>query len=285
MTAHPYFGCKAALATAHGKAAAIAPVLRSRLDIEVVVPAGLDTDSLGTFTGEIARGGTMEDALVRKAQLGLAATDLTLGIASEGSYGPHPNIPFIGVGLEQMILIDTVLGHRIKESLFDDRPVFESAEVEDLAALKPFIERSRFPSHAAIVRPLERADPERLFKGLQRIEDFENAVRLCIEASPARRALVQTDMRAHMNPTRMQTIARLADRFVDRLLSLCPMCDAPGYGRTGTRTGLPCMDCRWPTELVRDEIYGCRACGETETRPRSDGLRVTGPQNCPNCNP
>jgi hypothetical protein len=285
MTAHPYRGCRAVLATAHGKAEAIAPAMKLRLDIEVVVPAGLDTDSLGTYSGEVARIGTMEDALVRKAHVGLEAANLTLGIASEGSYGPHPHFPFIGAGLEQMILIDAVRGYRIQESLFEDRPVFETAEVADLAEINPFIERSRFPSHAAIVQPIGVSTNDMLFKGLQGLEDLEQAVRRCIEASPDGRARIQTDMRAHMNPTRMNTITRLAGRFTDRLLSLCPKCDAPGFGRTGVMKGLPCTECGWPTELVREEIHSCHACGETEMRPRSDGLLATGPRNCPNCNP
>ena len=273
------------LATAHGKSDAIAPVLKARLAIEIVVPDGLDTDSLGTFSGEVVRAGTVEETLVRKAHLGIDAADLTLGIASEGSYGPHPHLPFLGAGLEQIVLIDTVLGYHIYESLFEDRPVFESAEVADLAGMKPFMERSRFPSHAAIVQPVDRGADDLVFKGLQRLEDLEQAVRVCIEASPERRALIQTDMRAHMNPTRMQTIARLTERFADRLLSLCPMCDAPGYGRTGVVKGLVCSGCGWPTDRVREEIYSCHACRETETRPRSDGLRATDPRNCPNCNP
>ena len=285
VTEHPYRGCKVSLATAHGKAAAIAPVLKARLAIELVVPGGLDTDSLGTFSGEIPRAGTAGATLERKAQLGLEATDLTLGIASEGSYGPHPHFPFIGAGVEQMILIDTVLGNRVLESVLDDRPVFESAEVADIGDLTSFIEQSQFPSHAAVVQPAGRPASPLMFKGLQSLPDLERAVRLCAEASPDGRALVQTDMRDHMNPTRMRTIARLADRFANRLLSLCPMCDAPGYGRTGVVNGLKCHDCGTPTALVCDEIFSCFVCGEKETRPRSDGLRAADPRNCPDCNP
>jgi len=285
MAAHLYHGRRAVLATAHGKAAAIAPVMKARLGLEIEVPAGLDTDSLGTFSGEVARFGTMEETLERKAQLGLEAVDLTLGIASEGSYGPHPHLPFLGAGLERMMLLDTVLGYRIQESLFEDSPVFESAEIANLAELKPFIERSRFPSHAAIASPVGAGSAAITFKGLRSVDELHHAVRVSLEASPDRRALVQTDMRAHMNPTRMQTIAKLAERLADRLLTLCSVCDAPGYGRTGVSIGLPCSDCGWPTELVREEIFGCHACGATATRPRSDGLRATGPRNCPNCNP
>jgi hypothetical protein len=285
MNGHPYLACKVVLATAHGKADAIGPVMKARLGIEVVVPEDLDTDSLGTFSGDVPRPGTIEETLVRKAHLGLEATDLTLAIASEGSYGPHPHIPFLGAGVEQMILIDTIFGHRILESLVEDNPVFENAEIAELAELHPFIERSQFPSHALMVRPTGIQSASTIFKGLRRLEDLQGAVQTCIGVSPQGRALVQSDMRAHMNPTRMQSIARLANRLADRILALCPFCDAPGYGRTGIRKGLPCSECGWPTEMVREEVYGCQACDRTESRPRSDGLIATGPRNCPNCNP
>jgi len=52
---------RAALRTMHGKAAAIAPPL-ARLGITLVVPKGLDTDRFGTFTAEVPRKGTMDDA-------------------------------------------------------------------------------------------------------------------------------------------------------------------------------------------------------------------------------
>ena len=285
MPDHPYRGRMMALATAHAKGEAIAPVLAARLGIRLIVPPRLDTDRLGTFSGEIERPGTVDEVLARKTELGLAATGLGCAIASEGSYGPHPHMPFLAAGMEHIVLIDAKRGHRIQESLFDDHPVYETVEVNDPAALTGFIASSRFPSHAAIVQPAGAKCTNLTFKGIRDRDALDHAVRQCIEASPQRTAQVQTDMRAHMNPTRMQTIARLADRFAERLLALCPACAVPGYGRTGVLRGLPCADCGWPTDLVRAEVHGCAACGHAETRPRSDGLRETQPRNCPDCNP
>jgi len=282
---HPYRGRQAVLATAHGKEFAIAPVMKDRLGIDIVVPQGLDTDSLGTFSGEIARTDSMEVTLERKARLGLAATQLGLGIASEGSYGPHPHIPFLAAGLEQMVLIDSQSGYRIQESLVDDRPVYESAELSAPEELEPILSRCRFPEHAVIIQPLGTASHSRIFKGIRSRPELEAALTACLNASPVRRAQIQSDMRAHMNPTRMATIARLAERLADRLLALCSACNAPGFGRIGVVRGLPCSGCGWPTEFVREEKFGCHACSATEIRPRSDGLVATDPRNCPNCNP
>ena len=55
----PYAGLRAVLATMHGKDAAIVPVFQERLELSVVTPSAIDTDALGTFTGEIPRSGTI----------------------------------------------------------------------------------------------------------------------------------------------------------------------------------------------------------------------------------
>jgi hypothetical protein len=102
----PYAGRRIALATMHGKDSAIAPPLRLRVGADLVVPVGLDTDALGTFTGEIERKGTMREVAIAKARLGMVATGLQLGLASEGSYGPHSSVPFMAAGVELLALVD-----------------------------------------------------------------------------------------------------------------------------------------------------------------------------------
>ncbi|HEY0919662.1 hypothetical protein [Devosia sp.] len=82
---------RVALGTKHGKAAAIAPPL-GRAGIAVSVPAGLDADAFGTFTGEVPRLGSMLDAARAKARAACEMTGLEAGIGSEGGYGPHPSV-------------------------------------------------------------------------------------------------------------------------------------------------------------------------------------------------
>lgn len=78
------------VASNHGKESVIAPVVTDTLRATRFVPCvGLDTERFGTFTGEVARTGTMLDAALPKAtrtlELTLAAD---VAIASEGSFGP-----------------------------------------------------------------------------------------------------------------------------------------------------------------------------------------------------
>ncbi len=88
---HPtYAGQRIALLTQHGKERVIAPVLDAALGCRVERIGCYDTDQLGTFTRDIPRPGSQVDAARTKARIGMALSGLTVGIASEGSFGPDP---------------------------------------------------------------------------------------------------------------------------------------------------------------------------------------------------
>lgn len=96
---------RAALATRHGKEAIFAPAL-ARLGVEVIA-APIDTDAFGTFSGEIEREGSPLEVVERKARAAAEATGLTVGLASEGSFGTHPTVPFSIIDTELVVWVDT----------------------------------------------------------------------------------------------------------------------------------------------------------------------------------
>ena len=96
---------------------------------------------------------------------------------------------------------------------------------------------------------------------------------------------VETDMRAHVNPTRMDVIAELARQLCGRLAAECPNCNAPGWGIVRVEKGLQCEYCNLPTMLISHEIYGCVLCEHIERAPRSDGLKTASQTYCSWCNP
>ncbi len=280
-----YAGRRAVLATMHRKEQAIAPAMLSSLGLIIAPTAGLDTDQLGNFSGEIPRCGTMVEVAVRKARLGMSAAGVSLGLASEGSFGPHPAIPFLLAGIELMVFVDEERGIVVHESL-----IAESTNLEHLAvlpgdALEPFLGRIGFPAHGLIVRPNEGEPTIALAKGIVELDRLNRSITKAAAVSPDGRARLETDMRAHLNPTRMKSLATLADRLARRLATLCPGCGVPGFGRTGTRDGLLCETCGTPTELTVAEVFGCQACYYVEERPRFDGLQRAPAQDCPECNP
>ena len=122
-------------------------------------------------------------------------------------------------------------------------------------------------------------------KGVISQAERQVAVRDAAAASPDGLARLEADMRAHLNPTRMQSLNVRAERIAQRLASPCPKCAAPGFGRIGTRGGLICEACGEATEMVAAEVFGCAACTHQEVRPRSDGLSRAPVNSCPACNP
>lgn len=282
---HPYCGACAVLTTMHGKAAAIAPPLQRALGLIVESSIDLDTDRLGTFSGEIPRIGTMGEVAIKKARMGMEATGLKLGLASEGTFGPHPYVPFVSAGMELIMLVDDERGFTVSESYTTERTNFAHAVASGIDGLGAFLGRTMFPTHGLIVEAHKPENHAPIFKGIVDRTALAQAVVFCARASADGQALIQTDMRAHMNPTRMASLRELAERLAARLSALCPACQTPGFGRTSVETGLPCSACGTATDLVLTEVFGCSVCDYKERRPRADGLEYTEPTYCPACNP
>lgn len=282
---HPYQGRKVALATKHKKDEVLGPALRVAVGLEVCVPDDLDTDLLGTFTGEVERQGTPREVALRKARLGMNATGLTLGLASEGSFAPHPQLLLVPADHELLAFVDGQQGIEVVEQVLSSTTNFAHHAARTVEDLKDFFERARFPSHGLIVRPNSGLQPGLLFKGITKIDELEEAVKRCALVSADGLAHVETDMRAHMNPTRRQVLGQLARDLGRRLAALCPECGTPGWGLTDIVRGLPCEWCGGETALVRAEIHGCARCDFRQSYPRSDGLSIATAANCPWCNP
>lgn len=66
-----------------------------------------DTDRFGSFSRDVARNGSALDAARAKIAAAFKRVpQARVGLASEGSFGPHPQIPFLPVGSEIVLLID-----------------------------------------------------------------------------------------------------------------------------------------------------------------------------------
>ena len=275
----------AALATKHAKECALAWPLSRGLGLSLLVPLSVDTDTLGTFTGEIPREGTPAEVVRRKARLGMAATRLPFGLASVVSFCPHPLMPFLPSDFEVLVFVDDEEGFTVSVEIVTVETNYGQARCANATEALAFAAQSRFPSHALIVRPAGHADPALIRKGLREEEAVRSAIRQAIEQSPEGLACLETDMRAHANPTRMGVIRRLGGRLARCLRTHCPKCRCPGFGRVGTEPGLPCAECGEPTGMTLWEIHGCPRCHVRRPSPRADGSKTAPPQYCPFCNP
>ncbi|MFZ9973091.1 MAG: DUF6671 family protein [Vulcanococcus sp.] len=279
----PYAKARIALATRHGKEQALERPLRWGLGAELQI-CNVDTDQLGTFSGEIER---REDALSTcrtKAQMGLAATGLALGLASEASFGPHPAMPMLAVGQELLLFLDQERDLCVVEQRLEWRTNYSQTVLEPDQSVEAWLAQVRFPSHAVIARPVTVQAGE-LFKGIHTAAALMEAIARCRAADPDGRVWLETDMRAHCNPTRMRSIRRLGVALVRRLRTPCPDCGSPGWGLLDTQPGLPCADCGTATQLSLAEIWGCQQCGARRAQPRRDGRLTADPGQCPWCNP
>ena len=269
------------LNTLHSKSEAIAKPFLEHLGVKIIEQRG-DTDQLGTFSGEVERPGSMFDVLKRKCEMGIELSGFKLGVASEGSFGPHPSIPFLACDYEALIFMDKEKDFFVYETNISENTNYASTTLKEENEFFNFAKVIKFPSHGIIVRPLEWDDKSIIFKGIKTLEGFRNAFKICQKASASQSVKVETDMRAHMNPTRMMVIRELSQKLCLRLKIKCPKCKMPGWGKTRILKGLECRECGSPTENIKEEIFGCVKCSFEQSVRKEDSV---GPENCPYCNP
>lgn len=281
--ASPYGGQRLCLATHHGKQRALALPFALGLGATLEV-CDCDTDSLGTFSGEVQR---LDDALStcqRKARMGLEQCGLRLGLASEASFGPHPAVPLLAVGQELLVFVDLDRELTLVEQRLDWRTNYSQTRLGPEQDPSAWLTQVGFPSHGVIARPLHQPEGP-YFKDLISPGALQEALDACRSLDSRGEVWLETDMRAHRNPTRMRSIRRLGVTLVRRLGSACPGCGAPGWGVIDRQPGLPCRCCGTPTELLAVEVWGCARCDLQVPRARRDGMEVADPQHCPWCNP
>lgn len=276
----------AVLATMHGKEHLIAPILHDALGLRVTPAPGLDTDRFGTFSHEVERCGTQLDAARAKIAAGFdTLPQARVGIASEGSFGPHPEVPFLAVGRELVLLQDRDTGLELAGYDASLETNFIHHPVRDVAAGIAFARRIGFPRHGVIVIGCrdDRPAPDLLLH--KEIGDAEQLA-ACLDGALGRygAAWIEADMRAHRNPTRQAAIGRATHDLAARFNSRCPRCDCPGFAVVERRPGLPCAGCGEPTRLTLAERFGCLACGHGDERP-AGAAATADPGRCDGCNP
>lgn len=282
----PYSGKKIVVSTMHMKETVIGDSLERNLNATHMVPAGLNTDALGTFTGEIERSGLVLATAVAKARLGMVKAGIRYGIASEGSYGLHPTIPMLYAGFELMVLVDDLREIIIVESLIDEEPRYFNISVSPGENIESFLDMAGFPDHALIIRPnCWGKFTDGLAKGVRNRNELDAAIGLAATLSPDGKAFIQNDMRAHMNPTRMQRIERLADTLCKRIKTECPECGMPGFGAVSQVKGLPCQHCGQPTSLALGHRHGCVSCSFEQFNAAHLSHAQADPALCEHCNP
>jgi hypothetical protein len=268
------------LASKHHKEQAIEPVFRQTLACNLCVE-DIDTDQFGTFTGEIPRSLPAYETCILKATYAANEKKYALSVASEGSFGPHPSNPFIPHAHEIMVFVDLEKKWTIGEQLLTPKTNYKMMTINKDTLLDPFLKSALFPSHALTLQSADRRDV--IAKGIH--DHHQLHASLSDGFKKHNELFIATDMRAMMNPTRMQTLAELAEKLAIRIKSLCPGCGVPGFGFKSVNGHLSCGLCRNDTKMHRYEEWGCIQCDYQEQRSRKDRLIVADPTFCDYCNP
>ncbi|HEY9176698.1 MAG TPA: DUF6671 family protein [Flavipsychrobacter sp.] len=277
-----FSGRRLAIATKHRKEIVIEPALSILEEVEMFVPTGFDTDRYGTFSGEIERTSTPLEAARKKCLDACATYGCTLAVASEGSFGPHPYLPFVSADDEIILLLDLEHGLEIKARELTTATNFSGELVKSYEEIEAYITRVSFPSHGLILRRDQNAT-DNLVKGVTDRSMLDDIAGNYL--SKYGQMFIETDMRAMYNPTRMEAIARAATRLAEAILRVCPHCDTPGFDITDVVNGLPCAQCGSPTKSTLSYIYTCQRCLHTEGKAYPHGKTKETPMYCGYCNP
>ncbi|MCA4899031.1 MAG: DUF6671 family protein [Bacteroidota bacterium] len=265
------------IATKHHKESVIAPLFVNAFDANPLVPENFDTDQFGTFSGEVERTASAYETVRMKIKKALELTGETLAIASEGSFGPHPQIGLIPAGEEIVMLIDTVNGIEISASKISTSTNYARQQCALWDEVRKFAIDASFPSHGLILK-----NDEKLVKGTTSWAELEQAYHQLKKEFSA--LSVETDMRAMYNPTRMKSIKKATELLIEKINSACPACGFPGFSVVDSVAGLPCNGCGRPSKFSLKHIYQCQHCHNRKEKLFPEGP-ASDPMYCDYCNP
>ena len=275
----------AILATMHNKEKVISPLLKEHLGINLIVPQGLNTDVFGTFTREIKRPDTQIITARLKAKKALEMDDEEIAIASEGSFAPHPLIPYIYANREIIIFLDQENDLEIIGELFSIETNFNQQTISSLEEAEEFAHKVGFPEHGLVISFANISTGKTEFiKGITSKENLINSVEIAIKNTNGK-FHIETDMRAMYNPTRMKNIALATQDLINKINSLCPRCNTPGFIINQKISGLPCELCHQPTSLIKAVIFQCQKCNFTQQQLFPNNQEFADPSLCEYCNP
>jgi len=273
---------KLVIATKHQKESVIAPSFERDLGVHCVLQEGFDTDLLGTFTGEIERKTDPIATVREKCIQAMKMSNCDLGLASEGSFGPHPTMFYLPADDEFLIFIDAHNGLEIIVRELSTSTNYGGTQIRTEKELLEFAKQTGFPRHALILRKSKTENLE-IHKGILDEEVLKLTFESLLEKFGS--VYVETDMRAMYNPTRMKVIEKAAENLVKKIQSTCPYCKIPGFGITKAKKGLKCDLCGLPTNSIVSYVYQCQHCQFQKEEMYPNQKTTEDPSLCEFCNP
>lgn len=237
-----------------------------------------NTDVFGSFCHTFERTHSALDTCIEKAKIFSSDSGHNLVLASEGSFGPHPHVPWVACNEELMVFWDAKQELLISESVVSMKTNYASEVVSGYSnsELRQLLAKILFPSHAVML--FDEQNNQLIAKGIQKYKDLY----ILLKRYP--RARIATDMRANLNPTRQQNILEVAKRLIERLNAFCPACDTPGFGKKRPIGNKLCPICGFETrypDRMREYCITCDFFSDTVLEQKTDQITV----HCDWCNP
>jgi len=276
-----FSGLVAALATMHGKQQQIAPAFERVLGWEVIV-AEIDTDQFGSFDGLIPRELTPKQAAIAKAIAGAEALGTRFGIASEGTIGNHPDLPFVTSDFEVMALVDLAEGRELIVTHLSADIVAAREELTDHVDIAALAKKFDLPNHAVNLKVQTELGLQ-VVKGIHGIDELDAEIASARRLARPATLVIESDFRAMSSPSRQRNIAALAEKTVARIASCCPDCGYLGWGLTRYEFGLSCRDCGFENpHLPKGGVNACLRCDLEQAFDLGTAAESV---NCLSCNP
>jgi ribosomal protein L37E len=277
-----FSGRRLVIATMHGKERVIAPLLEKVLGLQTLLCPELNTDEFGTFSGEVERIKDPLNTARDKCKKAMELLGCDLGIASEGSFGPHPSLFMVAADEEWLVLIDRKNGLEIIAKVLSTDTNFFQGTLHTEEELMEFAEKALFPTHGLILRGAKEGSGT-VYKGLHDEKELKKLFHSLLKRHGEVDAA--TDMRAMHNPSRMQVIEKATQQLLEKIASVCPQCSTPGFAVVKAHKGLPCSLCGLPTASIRSYTWACTHCGYEKEEAFPHQKTEEDPMYCVFCNP
>ena len=275
---------KALLVTMHGKEVVLGNYLKETFNITLDVTRNINTDQFGSFSGEIERKVIPQYAAKQKISAALKNYEHEIIIASEGSFFQHPANPFIQVNNEFILLMDRKNEIAIEAQWTSSNVKYFKKSFSNDVQAYDFCIKNGFPNYGVLLKANTLAINPLIIKDSNTESDLKKAICILINESISGEIEVESDMRAHRNPTRMKNISIAAQQLVNNMQRQCPECLALGYSIKSSIPGLECAHCTFPSNETKGYLYHCKSCAHQEIKPIQTEQKAD-PTYCPKCNP
>lgn len=275
----PFHGAHFGLLSLHDKASIIAPLLAERWQARLTNSSAFDTDTLGTFSGEVERRLSPLECALRKAQLAVELTGADFGLGSEGSFGASPW--GFGTYNQELVACVPVRGDWAVVGVYGSAFAVDEYRPSDPVSQQRFWQQ--LPAGQRVMAVATDCDIRKSIKGIATESELNAQLAAQFAENIPADLRITYDLRAHHSPQRRVHIARATENLLARLACNCPECERPGFWPDQPETGLPCADCGTPTHSLSARIAQCAGCGYRQRTAVNKAL--ADPATCPWCNP